>query len=114
LNANTWDNGHTPNADAGTPFTKKQPQHDNRAGFAFGGPFWKNKTFFFGNYEIRRFPQSVEVERIVPTDTLRTAFSLSTTCNIPLLLRLPAVRPAGCAAIRAESALAQPFNNSGT
>jgi len=71
LNANTWDNGHTPNADAGTPFTKKQPQHDNRAGFAFGGPFWKNKTFFFGNYEIRRFPQSVEVERIVPTDTLR-------------------------------------------
>jgi len=71
LNANTWDNGHTPNADAGTPFTKKQPQHDNRAGFTFGGPFWKNKTFFFGNYEIRRFPQSAEITRIVPTDTLK-------------------------------------------
>jgi len=84
LNANTWDNGHTPNADAGTPFTKKQPQHDNRAGFAFGGPFWKNKTFFFGNYEIRRFPQSVEVERIVPTDTLRNGILTFNNVQYPL------------------------------
>jgi len=84
LNANTWDNGHTPNADADTPFTKKQPQHDNRAGFALGGPFWKNKTFFFGNYEIRRFPQSVEVERIVPTDTLRNGVLTFNGVQYPL------------------------------
>ncbi|HYL61838.1 MAG TPA: carboxypeptidase-like regulatory domain-containing protein [Candidatus Methylomirabilis sp.] len=70
LNANTWDNGHTPSG-PGTNFTPKQPQHDNRGGVSFGGPIKKDKTFVFGNYELRRFPQSVEVERIVPRDTLR-------------------------------------------
>jgi Carboxypeptidase regulatory-like domain len=70
LNANTWDNGHTPNG-AGLDYTPKQPQHDNRGGVTFGGPLKKNKTFVFGNYELRRFPQSVEIERIVPTQSLR-------------------------------------------
>ncbi len=71
LNANSWDNGHTPDSDAGTSFTRKSPQHDNRAGFAFGGPIRRDKTFFFVNYEVRRFPQSVGITRIVPSDTLR-------------------------------------------
>jgi hypothetical protein len=70
LNANTWDNGHTPNG-SGLDFTPKSAQHDNRGGVTFGGPIKKNKTFVFGNYELRRFPQSVEVERIVPTQSLR-------------------------------------------
>ena len=72
LNANTWDNGHT-SPDAGvTPFTAKTPQHDNRVGVTLGGPIRKDKTFFFANYELRRFPQAVEVERIVPTASLRS------------------------------------------
>src|ERR1051326_7450475 len=63
LNANAWDNNANKIA--------KQPQHDNRAGASFGGPLKTNKTFFFGNYEVRRFPQSVQITRIMPSDTLR-------------------------------------------
>jgi hypothetical protein len=70
LNANTWDNGHTPNG-SGLDYTPKQPQHDNRGGVTLGGPLKKNKTFVFGNYELRRFPQAVQVERIVPRQSLR-------------------------------------------
>jgi len=104
LNANTWDNGHTPNG-SGLDFTPKSPQHDNRGGVTFGGPIKKNKTFVFGNYELRRFPQSVEVERIVPTQSLRNgiltfngvAYDLatSTACGSGGNLRCdPRVNPA--------------------
>ncbi len=44
---------------------------DNRAGFSASGPFWKDHTFFFGNYEVRRFPQAATFTRLVPTNSLR-------------------------------------------
>jgi hypothetical protein len=86
LNGNTWDNGHTPTTVNGQKlsFTPKPPQHDNRGGISVGGPIRKGKTFFFGNYELRRFPQSTEVERIVPTDTLRNGTLVFGGAQYPL------------------------------
>jgi hypothetical protein len=52
LNANTWENNHT--IVNGNP-VPRPPVHDNRGGFALGGPIKKDKTFFFINYEPRRF-----------------------------------------------------------
>lgn len=65
LNANTWDNEQT------DPVTAKPKLIDNRGGVRVGGPIFKNKTFFFANYELRRFPQSSTFTRTVPTDSLR-------------------------------------------
>jgi hypothetical protein len=63
LNANSWDNNRNG--------IKKPPTHDNRVGTSIGGPIFKNKTFFFANYEIRRFPQSLQDTRIMPSALLR-------------------------------------------
>jgi Carboxypeptidase regulatory-like domain len=63
FNANTWDNDV-----AGIP---KPHLDDNRGGVRVGGPIIKHKTFFFANYEFRRFPESTTITKAVPTDTLR-------------------------------------------
>jgi len=63
LNANTWDRNRTG--------LKKPELKDNRFGGRLGGPIWKDRTFFFANYEGRRFPRSTDIDRLVPTETLR-------------------------------------------
>jgi hypothetical protein len=62
-NANSWDLNRIGQ--------KKTPFKDNREGVSVGGPIFRNKTFFFSNYEKRRFPAGQVVTHIVPTDTLR-------------------------------------------
>ena len=68
-NANSWDLNHTPDGN-GNSFTRKTPFKDNREGVSIGGPVFKNKTFFFSNYEKRRFPAGQTVTHIVPTSSL--------------------------------------------
>ena len=63
LNTNTWDNKRAGLA--------KAIIHDNRYGGRLGGPILKNKTFFFANYEARRFDSVAQVTRTVPTALLR-------------------------------------------
>ncbi|HSC28771.1 MAG TPA: carboxypeptidase-like regulatory domain-containing protein [Vicinamibacterales bacterium] len=63
LNANTWDRERL-----GQP---KAPLEDNRLGFSLGGPIFQDKTFFFTNYEARRFPRTTQVSRTVPSDSLK-------------------------------------------
>ncbi len=63
LNANTWDNNRLGLA--------KPTVVDNRFGGNLGGPIIKDKTFFFFDYEGRRYPQKLQFQRIVPTATLK-------------------------------------------
>src|SRR5215472_5062834 len=67
FSANTWQANfiHQPLPDT----------HQNRFGGAVGGPvlpkFLGGKTFFFANYEGRRYPNIQNYERLVPSDLLR-------------------------------------------
>jgi len=64
FNANTWDNNYLG--------IKRPELKDNRGGVSIGGPIIKNRTFFFSNYEIHRFPQQVTFVDTVPTASLKS------------------------------------------
>jgi Carboxypeptidase regulatory-like domain len=67
FSANTWDNNSI-----GKPLPST---HQNRFGAAIGGPvlpsIWGGKTYFFADYEGRRFPNVATYERSVPSALLR-------------------------------------------
>ncbi len=64
FNANTWDNNRVGIPEPGLK--------DNRVGVSVGGPIIKDRTFFFANYEIHRFPNDVDFTDTVPTATLES------------------------------------------
>ena len=49
----------------------KPPLNRNQFGGTIGGPIFKDKLFFFFNYEGRRDSLSAQVQQVVPSDTLR-------------------------------------------
>jgi Carboxypeptidase regulatory-like domain len=63
LNANSWDNNRLGIA--------KPHVEDNRYGGRLGGPIYRDKTFFFVEYEARRYPETFPLTVTVPTNTLR-------------------------------------------
>ena len=70
LNANTWTRNRT--IDPRTGQTQPDPElRDNRYGGRFGGPIWKDKTFFFVHYEGRNFLSSSDINRRVPSADMR-------------------------------------------
>ena len=78
FNANTWDN----NASG----TKLPSYHYSRFGGAGGGPIIPKvilggKTYFFGNYEGFRWPNSLTVERAVPSDDMRNGILHFDVCD---------------------------------
>jgi hypothetical protein len=63
LNANSWDNNRLA--------TAKPHVEDNRYGGRVGGPILRDKTFFFLEYEARRYPETFPLTATVPTAALR-------------------------------------------
>jgi len=97
FNANTWDNELT-----GSP---KGVDRDNRAGLAVGGPIQKDKTFFWGGFELRRFFQSYTNIARIPSDALRQGFiTVNTNAATP---------DAGCVASTLGGKAAETCNISG-
>jgi hypothetical protein len=73
LNANSWD--------LNSVGISEPHLVDNRGGVRFGGPIFKNKTFFFANYELDRFPQSATFTRDIPTAALRSGVLTFDNCS---------------------------------
>src|SRR4030095_15461996 len=77
LDANTFFNNRT-----GTP---RPPFKRNQFGVAGGGPFAKNRTFFFGAYEGTRVRKGITQLTTVPTAAMRSGdFSAVGTVRDPL------------------------------
>lgn len=76
--ANSWLNKHTPTKVNGVvtkPLTNLPSNHYNRFGASGGGPigpkFLGGRTYVFGNYEGRRYPQNTTVDKVVPSPLMR-------------------------------------------
>jgi Carboxypeptidase regulatory-like domain/TonB dependent receptor len=69
-------------------FAGKSELRRNQFGYAVGGPFWKNKLFWFTDYQGTREVSGAEVSSNVPTDAMRggefdpMAFTTTVTMNV--------------------------------
>jgi Carboxypeptidase regulatory-like domain len=74
LEANEWFNNFD-----GVP---RSPLIRNQFGGNFGGPFWKDKVFFFFDYNGRRDTLAAQAERTVPTDSFLKGNTVTYFTNI--------------------------------
>jgi len=84
FNANTWDNNLS-----GTPIAN---YHYSRFGAALGGPvipkeILGGKWYMFGNYQGFRWPNSITIERPVPTAAMRNGLLTDTSSGIQYNLK---------------------------
>ena len=67
----------------------QNPYVRNQFGFSFGGPIWKNKTFFFVNNEFQRFRTTLTNNTIVPTAAFKSGvFTYTDPVNGPVSVNL--------------------------
>src|SRR5579859_6810638 len=69
LDANTWINNASPINGQAIP---KGRFVQNQFGGTFGGPIFKDKTFFFGDFERFSSRQSTTISSVVPTPLMKT------------------------------------------
>jgi hypothetical protein len=66
----------------------KVPYKEHRGAGSISGPIIKNKTFFYGSYNLVRIPSSTFYNRNVPTNAMRSAdFSGLSTIRDPLTIQ---------------------------
>jgi len=85
LNANQWFNDFTD--------TPQSYSNANQGGAGIGGPIFKDKAFFFANYETLRFVTSVPTQVILPNSTYQGAVianlnSIGQAAQIPFYQQL--------------------------
>jgi Carboxypeptidase regulatory-like domain len=69
---------------------KNEPLRRNQYGFTFGGPLYRNKTFFFADWERTGLLQGVDFNNVVPSPAQRTGdFSQLLQGSKPLQLKDP-------------------------
>jgi hypothetical protein len=87
MDANNWFN------DEASPQIPKAPEHHNDFGGVFGGPIWKDKTFFFASYEGARLdlPSTIQIQ--VPYLSSAVASCSASPAIAPFLEAYP--RPNG-------------------
>ena len=110
LNANSWSNNRTAAARPGLI--------SNRFGGTFGGPFWKDRAYFFLAYEGYRFPNSANVTELGITEThakrdpaLQRCGGKSEFLTTSIRRMARCLRPAGRQETRLRSARSRPEPN---